>query len=300
MKKLLHKSLIFTTIVITTPAYAAPDARTTVATVNTAAATPIEAPDTAASDNAASDASASNVKISNKGQEATAFSWTGFYVGVNGGYGWSGHPINESGSTTGGPTSLANAMRNGAIPSSLAGNPSGPLGGIQVGYNYQLDPLSVLGVVVDYDWANIGQSQTATPNIPGFPNYTTYSQQKIKSLASARALIGFVPTSYPLLAYLTVGWAYGQTQLDASISNPGCTFFCGSNSSSNDSTSGWVAGGGLAYNFLCHWTANAELLFYDLGKQQQQIVDPSFPNSSLSQNVMYKGNIIRAGISYKF
>jgi outer membrane immunogenic protein len=61
-----------------------------------------------------------------------AFSWTGFYIGVNGGYGFGSDGKDF-------------------------GNPSGGLVGVTAGYNYQIGQL-VLGVESDWDWADLTKS----------------------------------------------------------------------------------------------------------------------------------------------
>jgi outer membrane immunogenic protein len=66
---------------------------------------------------------------------APTFSWTGFYVGLNGGYGWD----RLSGTGTFGSDSIT---------------AKGWLGGGQIGYNYQIGQF-VVGVEGDFDWANV-------------------------------------------------------------------------------------------------------------------------------------------------
>ena len=73
---------------------------------------------------------------------APAFSWTGFYIGLNGGYG-SGH------------------FRSGG--SSVFGDPTGIVLGGQVGYNYQIGQF-VLGVENNLDWAHIRNTNTVPGN----------------------------------------------------------------------------------------------------------------------------------------
>lgn len=224
--------------------------------------------------------------------------WTGYYFGLHAGYGWGDQSVNQTGSTLG-PGSVASAISAGAIPGSLASNPSGALGGAEFGYNFQLNYLAVFGVVTDFDWAHIRARETITTTKPGFANFTTYAQQNIQSLGTLRLLVGVTPYNYPVLVYATGGGAYGFVKTNASISNPGCTFFCGSNSISNTNL-GWVGGAGLAYNIDNEWSAKVEYLYYNLGSQSQSITDPAFPGSYLAQNVSYTGNLIRAGIDYKF
>ena len=69
-----------------------------------------------------------------------AYSWTGFYVGANGGFG--GNKFDYP-ATAGGLSGTATL------------NSSGFFGGGQVGYNWQLSPLWVVGVETDFDGADI-------------------------------------------------------------------------------------------------------------------------------------------------
>ena len=86
------------------------------------------------------------------------FSWTGFYVGVNGGWG----------GTSGGGN---------------LGSPTGGLVGGTVGYNYQIGQF-VAGLEGDWDWADINKS--GSNGVAG-----AYSN-KIDSLLTARARAGMV------------------------------------------------------------------------------------------------------------
>jgi outer membrane immunogenic protein len=77
------------------------------------------------------------------------YNWTGFYVGVNGGYGFVG------GTST---ASISGGLLNGATGTG-SGNLSGALAGGQLGANYQINSF-VIGVEGDFDWS--GQSRSNT------------------------------------------------------------------------------------------------------------------------------------------
>lgn len=99
------------------------------------------------------------------------FTWTGFYVGVNGGYGVG----------TGSNSNFA--------------NPSGGLVGATAGYNYQIGQF-VAGVEGDWDWADLTKSGVNTLGA-----YNT----RIDDIVTARARAG-VALDHALL-FVTGGYA---------------------------------------------------------------------------------------------
>ncbi|MGD1037045.1 MAG: outer membrane protein [Roseiarcus sp.] len=109
------------------------------------------------------------------------FTWTGFYVGVNGGYGF------------------------GTGSNSNFGNPAGGLVGGTVGYNYQIGQF-VAGLEGDLDWANLTKNGV---NIAG--PYST----SIDTLLTTRARAG-VALDRALL-FVTGGYAGA----DESVNFPG-------------------------------------------------------------------------------
>jgi opacity protein-like surface antigen len=78
-----------------------------------------------------------------------AYNWTGFYVGAHGGYSWGRGSINLSDNR---------GIDRGLFPATIGSNPSGFLGGVQTGYNYQADRW-VFGLETDIAWAGIARSQ---------------------------------------------------------------------------------------------------------------------------------------------
>ena len=101
---------------------------------------------------------------------APVFTWTGFYVGVNAGYGWGDEGDELFGhSHFGDLTVPRGGPFTGAVIPALPGgfgtgfplggsNREGFLGGAQVGWNFQFTPGSglVVGVEADLQWADLG------------------------------------------------------------------------------------------------------------------------------------------------
>jgi outer membrane immunogenic protein len=192
-----------------------------------------------------------------------AYTWTGFYIGINGGWGWgrSRFDFAAAGTSTGNF------------------NTSGGLVGGTAGYNWQTGQF-VLGVETDFDWANI-KGSAPCPN-PAFSCQTSDSW-----LGTARGRVGWTPGN--VLFYVTGGAAYGDVK--AAISGP--VGFPGDKATKL----GWTAGGGVEYMFTPNWTGKLEYLHVDLGSFDCVITGCS--NLSTT-NVKFTTEIIRAGVNYKF
>jgi outer membrane immunogenic protein len=107
------------------------------------------------------------------------FTWTGFYVGVNGGWG-------------------------GGMGGKDFGNVNGGLVGGTVGYNYQLNNQFVIGLEGDWDWADLSKSGTNAA--------FGYYKNKIDDLVTVRARAGYAIDR--ALLYVTGGYAGAEDQVD--------------------------------------------------------------------------------------
>jgi len=158
---------------------------------------------------------------------APAFSWSGFYVGLNAGYGW--------GTASGGNSITGEGFNTRA---------TGWLGGATVGYNLQTGSW-VWGLegVIDYSTVK----GTSTSNCDGCEVRNSW-------LGTARGRIGYAFDRY--LVYGTGGAAYG----DLKLTLPG-----GGSRSVTDNKLGWTLGAGVEYAFMGAWSVKAEYLYVDLG-----------------------------------
>lgn len=119
------------------------------------------------------------------------YNWTGFYVGVNGGYGWGNQdPFNL----------LTNRFDAFSVPFS-GGMVGGTFGGqIQSGH-------VVLGVEADIDWASVNGSATVFPTIGGIPIAagTASLSTNIHDVSTGRLRVGYALDNW--LLYATAGLA---------------------------------------------------------------------------------------------
>lgn len=157
------------------------------------------------------------------------FSWTGIYVGANGGYGFA-----DASLTIGGVTGLA--------PASL----SGFAGGGQIGGNYQLG-IVVLGVEGDFDAADQTNSFTALG---------ATITEKIPWEGTVRGRIGAAFDR--LLVYATGGVGFGEFTASAAIPGIGSL-------SASKSSAALVVGGGVEVGITNNFSARVEYLYLDTG-----------------------------------
>jgi outer membrane immunogenic protein len=215
------------------------------------------------------------------------YNWTGSYVGGHIGYGWGGDPIDLAPLT-------AFAVRT--VPSSIADNPRGVLGGIQYGTNWQFNRI-VLGWDSDFSFTDIKASQTLVTAPAGIAT-TTSGEQKLDWFSTTRGRLGYLLTDN-LMLYGTGGLASGRATANTFISQAGCPVgFCLAGNESKTKW-GWAAGGGLEYA-MGHWLFRAEYLHYDLGDLNYNVVDARAPVAIVAASNKVAGDIVRGAISYKF
>lgn len=228
------------------------------------------------------------------------FSWTGFYAGINAGYHWGNSSFIFTGTDTG-IGGLGSALAIGAIPVTGVHGSEGFIGGGQIGYNYQINSF-VLGLEFDIDGATGQKSQSIlSTTIPFVPVFTE-SDQELNWLGTLRGRIGWAPIDH-LLIYGTGGLAFGQSTasftLTAPAAAPPLAAFA-----SNTANIGWTAGGGVEYalpNNWSNWSLKVEYLYYDLGRTHGVVFYEYAPDfSTLTGSIRHNGNIVRAGLNYRF
>lgn len=157
-----------------------------------------------------------------------AFNWSGFYLGVQAGYGWG---------TTDAQTGSLSTFNQ-----AYSYDTDGAIGGVHAGFNWQTQNI-VLGVETDIEASGIEATGTGTLG----SLHTT----SLDWLGSFRGRVGIA--SDRTLFYLTGGLAYA----DLTTAGPGL--------SSSDWRTGWTLGGGIEHAFTPNMTARIEYRHTDLG-----------------------------------
>ena len=230
-----------------------------------------------------------------------AFSWTGCYVGVNGGYGWGRNHSNLVASPDAASQAFWNpALTAGALPSSYGYTDSGGLAGGQFGCNQQTGNI-VVGFETDVDWAQVSGSQNrTTAGIAGFVPGFFSSGSNLQWFGTTRARVGFTPADHWLI-YGTGGLAYGGVSYNTSLAFPTTNDFQAISTTRTEV--GWTIGAGAEWAFNNSWTVKAEYLYVDLGPRNLTTVGSGRlpnPTDTLSDGFSNTYHLVRVGLNYKF
>ncbi|MET4293607.1 outer membrane immunogenic protein [Bradyrhizobium sp. LB8.2] len=171
-------------------------------------------------------------------QPLNGYSWAGPYLGANLGYEW------------------------GSVNNNPA-KPSGFVGGVQAGYNFQNGPW-VFGVEGDIQAA--GADDTFAPWKFSNPWFGTL-----------RGRAGYALSN--VLVYGTAGLAFGELRAQ--------TFGW----TESHTSAGWTIGAGAEVGFAPNWSAKLEYLYIDLSTSQ-------FAITGVSNG--YSASVVRAGVNYHF
>jgi outer membrane immunogenic protein len=228
--------------------------------------------------------------------------WTGFYVGLNIGGGWSANGGNNSFLPFSDTTFPIGAVPYGSNTPNLfflpgggttGNNTGGVVGGGQVGYNYQFGNSFVIGAEADIQGTSISGGHQG--NFIGlFPSPFRNSATGLLSplvtgnggnlslpwFGTVRGRAGYLITP-TLLLYGTGGFAYGGVDVFQR----------------SDVFTGWTAGGGAEWLFAPHWSAKVEYLYVNLNSSG---VNGAFTGFEFGTHHHPQLNVVRVGVNYHF
>jgi outer membrane immunogenic protein len=223
-------------------------------------------------------AGAASLALASKSPPArTVYDWSGLYLGTDGGF---GRETAQGTLTDVAGTRLATYNYRVA----------GPLAGLFVGGNYQLNRI-VLGAEGDWQWSNLtGNNQTLAPlgAAGAFPAGPFTISTTVKDYASIRGRMGFAFDRF--LAFGTAGWAWGNPSSSYALVG-GAPFV-----NQGGGSAGWTAGAGLDYAFT-------DAVFGRLEYRYTSLATAGFVN--VASNSADRPNHVpisdlRAGLAYKF
>ena len=251
---------------------------------------------------------------------APVLSWTGGYVGLNGGYGWGRWNSN----------SIAAIFPDG-VTTNADPNVQGWFGGVTAGYNWQTSQQWVVGIEGDFDWsgerASDSASSTTSALTTGFPAgvglcdahapcttttmATTNNEWRKEWFATLRARAGYLiePT---WLLYGTGGLAFAGAKfstastttttitdsigdiVNPATSGPGSPVTTAAAFSQTRDVVGLAVGGGVEKQLSQYWSVKAEYLFMDFGTHTFLVGTGNDTSIRLIENV------VRVGVNYHF
>jgi outer membrane immunogenic protein len=257
------------------------------------------------------------------------WSWTGCYVGINGGgtRGQNRADLSPAGlylSPVGGlpPPNAAGtgdyASDIAALSNSYSMASNGWEAGGQVGCNAQWG-MAVLGLEGDWQWTNTTTSAdagyAAFPNVgnPLFTDaaHTEHVDVTQRWFATARVRAGFTPWERVLI-YGTAGLAWANFTSNTAVTfataaNPFTAAFSGATHVGSVSTNqlGWVAGGGIEWALTNNWSVKAEYLYlrFDGFAYSSPLVAasaPFAPGYAWNTSITPREQVARIGVNYKF
>jgi outer membrane immunogenic protein len=205
---------------------------------------------------------------------AAVYDWSGFYIGINGGWG----AANNS-------WTLQTAA--GSFPEGSTNGNGGTVGG-QIGYRWQTGP-AVFGVEVQGNWANLnGRNTSIAPANAGFDNTSN-----LDAFGLLTGQVGYAFNN--VLLYAKGGAAVTDTKYNDLITGTGTVV-----ASSQDTRWGGVVGAGLEVGFAPNWSVAVEYDHLFMGNNTENLTTPGggalFATDSISQNV----DLVTARVNYKF
>jgi outer membrane immunogenic protein len=200
-----------------------------------------------------------------------AYNWSGFYIGLNAGYGFGDSTWN---------TPLGNSPSFGV---------NGAMGGATIGGNYQIGQI-VLGFEGDYDWQNLrGSATSGICTVAGSGSVISGCDTASNWYGTFRGRLGYAMDR--IMIYATAGGAV--TDIKASTA---------ANSWASNTELGWAAGAGIEGAITDNLTAKVEYLFADYSNGSCTTASCTLIGSGGTNtgNVKFYENMVRAGLNYKF
>jgi outer membrane immunogenic protein len=199
-----------------------------------------------------------------------SWTWSGFYLGIAGG--WAFGNTNQ---IAGGPLGFGPITPGYKVKGGLAGE--------TVGYNWQMQNW-VVGVEGDMSWANVRAfTHESSPPFGG-----GIVQTNENWLATGRARLGWTVTN-SVMVFATGGIA--AAAVEANILP-----LAAAERTETHVRWGGIFGGGIESKITANWSVKAEYLYVNFASQSYYDNPP--PGTNTRSNVPLDNNIFRVGFNY--
>ncbi|MBI4724554.1 MAG: porin family protein [Rhodomicrobium sp.] len=228
--------------------------------------------------------------------------WTGFYLGINGGYGGSDGLRFRNDTFWAGELPPDNNLHRVFGTTDL----SGGFGGGQIGYNLQSGAF-VYGIEADIQGSGMtgrGTRSEVAPAADPFLYRLNTAGVDVNYFGTVRARLGYAFGG--TLIYATGGFAYGGvdttfTYADEDINNVRFA----ARATNSDTQTGWTVGGGIEVKLSPSWSLKGEYQFVDLGSfsDTRPLIVPDNvwrPYDTLRHESDVEFHTVRVGLNYSF
>jgi outer membrane immunogenic protein len=236
------------------------------------------------------------------------FSWTGFYIGAQGG---AGLGISEDSLTTN--QACIGSVCGSQIPFAPPGMPnalrdsytiSGLHGGGTIGFNWQASPV-VVGVEADLSGANLTGDGDCANAFGAVFGVQSSCHTRLTTFGTVTGRLGFAVDR--TLIFVKAGGAWGQFDRGVNLVSlaGGLPPTAAASATLSETRSGYTVGTGVEYAFWHGWSAKAEYDFMDFGSSNENF---HVTGTLLTPGVVFnvrsddheQVHVMRFGLNYKF
>jgi outer membrane immunogenic protein len=225
-----------------------------------------------------------------KAPVAPTYDWSGFYVGVFGGYGYGNHNINNATGTVGLADYTANYSSQGAVA------------GGEFGYDTYVYKDILVGVKAEGFWSGIAGNDSSQYFALAFPGVAAVDADKLRYGGSLMAKGAYAIDRWEL--FFEAGWAFGSIVHTNTADVAGIVAFppgpvLAAVDKFNVQANGLAAGGGFAYAVTNNVIAKFEYRYYSFNTYSSRGT-PFTVNGQLPYTVESTYSTVTVGLDYKF
>jgi outer membrane immunogenic protein len=217
-----------------------------------------------------------------KAPPAVVYNWAGFYVGIEGGYAWGHSNVTD-----------VNGYNAVSPVGDFSYNPTGGVGNLYGGYNFQFDPF-IVGVEGEFGYFGLDGSAQYPPYVGVRTAADSIATTHPGWYGAITGRVGVFFQNFLFFAkggYAITGIKNSYTDTDAT----GTTLVSGTDTSNRN---GWTVGGGLDYMITPNWIARLEYAYYDFGTASHTAT--SAGGGSFTFDHSLTASVLKGGIAYKF